>query len=98
MLSFGSNDNGSGISSLMTILITLSKLYNNKELNSVEEYDIIFLLSSGGYQNFEGIKQWLSHQNNGGQYIPYIKLIICLTSLSNNDNQLYIHYTNIKNR
>ena len=85
----GMDSNGSGITILLELIKILSKLYENYE--SVIKYDILFLLTSAGNENFNGTDIFLN--NLDPSISENLQYVLCLDSLGTlgDDNNLYLH-------
>ncbi|ETO11930.1 hypothetical protein RFI_25446 [Reticulomyxa filosa] len=74
--------------------------YLSRELNPTatqesplsEEYHLLFLLTAGGYSNFEGTRQWLEQTEGGKIFLKNVAFVICLDALGIGDD-LYLHST-----
>ena len=102
-LPHGMNSNGSGIIALLELIRIISKFYENYE--NVIKYDILFLLTSGGNENFNGTEYFIS--NLDSSISENFQYVLCLDSIGslNNNNNLYLHlsrypreYENTPNR
>ena len=85
----GLDSNGSGITILLELIRILSKLYENYE--SMIKYDILFVLTSAGNENFKGTDTFLN--NLDPSVSENIQYVLCLDSLGTlgDDNNLYLH-------
>ena len=85
----GIDSNGSGIIILLELIRILSKLYENYE--SMLKYDILFVLTSAGNENFKGTDIFLN--NLDPSVSENLQYVLCLDSLGvlGEDNKLYLH-------
>ena len=85
----GIDSNGSGIVILLELIRILSKLYENYE--SMLKYDILFVLTSAGNENFKGTDIFLN--NLDPSVSENLQYVLCLDSLGalGEDNNLYLH-------
>lgn len=85
----GVDSNGSGIIILLELIRIISKLYENYE--SMIKYDILFVLTSAGNENFKGTDIFLN--NLEPSISENLQYVLCLDSLGNlnDDNNLYLH-------
>ena len=85
----GVDSNGSGIIILLELIRILSKLYENYE--TILKYDILFVLTSAGNENFKGTDIFLN--NLDPSVSENLQYVLCLDSLGalGEDNNLYIH-------
>ena len=85
----GIDSNGSGIIILLELIRILSKLYENYE--SMLKYDILFVLTSAGNENFKGTDIFLN--NLDPSVSENLQYVLCLDSLGalGEDNNLYLH-------
>ena len=85
----GVDSNGSGIIILLELIRILSKLYENYE--SMLKYDILFVLTSAGNENFKGTDILLN--NLDPSVSENLQYVLCLDSLGalGDDNNLYLH-------
>jgi len=58
-LTYGLNDNGSGIIALLELARIFHKLYSQ----NAPSYNLLLLLTSAGTLNFEGARQWLNSED-----------------------------------
>ena len=85
----GINSNGSGILALLELIRIISKLYENYE--SVIKYDILFVLTSGGNENFKGTEQFINNlEPSINENLQYVLCLDSIGSLNEKDN-LYLH-------
>jgi hypothetical protein len=88
-LPHGINSNGSGILALLELIRIISKLYENYE--SVIKYDILFVLTSGGNENFKGTEQFINNlEPSINENLQYVLCLDSIGSLNEKDN-LYLH-------
>ena len=85
----GINSNGSGIIALLELIRIISKIYENYE--SVIKYDILFVLTSGGNENFKGTENFIN--NLEPSISENLQYVLCLDSIGslNEKNNLYLH-------
>ena len=85
----GLDSNGSGIIILLELIRILSKLYENYE--QMLKYDILFVLTSAGNENFKGTDIFLN--NLDPSVSENLQYVLCLDSLGalGEDNNLYLH-------
>ena len=85
----GVNSNGSGIIVLLELIRILSKIYENYE--TMIKYDILFVLTSAGNENFKGTDIFLN--NLEPSISENLQYVLCLDSLGslNEENDLYLH-------
>ena len=88
-LPHGVDSNGSGIIILLELIRILSKLYENYD--NMIKYDILFVLTSAGNENFKGTEVFLN--NLEPSISENLQYVLCLDSLGalNEDNNLYLH-------
>ena len=85
----GLNSNGSGILVLLELIRIISKLYENYE--NIIKYDILFVLTSAGNENFKGTDIFLNNlEPSINENLQYVLCLDSLGSLDNEDN-LYLH-------
>lgn len=85
----GVNSNGSGILVLLELIRIISKLYENYE--NIIKYDILFVLTSAGNENFKGTDIFLNNlEPSINENLQYVLCLDSLGSLDNEDN-LYLH-------
>ena len=85
----GINSNGSGILALLELIRIISKLYENYE--TVIKYDILFVLTSGGNENFKGTEQFINNlEQSINENLQYVLCLDSIGSLNEKDN-LYLH-------
>jgi hypothetical protein len=83
------NSNGSGILVLLELIRIISKLYENYE--NIIKYDILFVLTSAGNENFKGTDIFLNNlEPSINENLQYVLCLDSLGSLDNEDN-LYLH-------
>ena len=88
-LPHGINSNGSGILALLELIRIISKLYENYE--SIIKYDILFVLTSGGNENFKGTEQFINNlEPSINENLQYVLCLDSIGSLNEKDN-LYLH-------
>ena len=58
-LSFGANDNASGLVALLQLAAIFNRLYSQKSTHG--SYNIVFLVTGGGRFNFQGTRTWLEN-------------------------------------
>lgn len=83
----GVNSNGTGVIALLEVMRILSKFYENYE--SYVHYDILFLLSAGGALNYQGSNHYINSLDSA--IVDNIHYVLCLDSLANSNNDLFIH-------
>lgn len=89
-LAFGSDANGSGVNVLVHLMKLVKKLYQGTGTRG--QYNLLFLLTSGGPYSFEGTRRWLNDADSS--FLEAVDFAICLDSLFTQkvDNTLYLHY------
>lgn len=85
----GINSNGSGIIALLELIRIISKFYENYE--TVIKYDILFVLTSGGNENFKGTDNLMNNlEPSISENLQYVLCLDSIGSLNEKDN-LYLH-------
>ena len=85
----GINSNGSGILALLELIRIISKFYENYE--TVIKYDILFVLTSGGNENFKGTEHLINNlEPSISENLQYVLCLDSIGSLNEKDN-LYLH-------
>ena len=85
----GINSNGSGIIALLELIRIISKFYENYE--TVIKYDILFVLTSGGNENFKGTETFINNlEPSINENLQYVLCLDSIGSLGEKDN-LYLH-------
>ncbi|KAB7501477.1 Nicalin-1 [Armadillidium nasatum] len=82
-LAFGADSNGSGVVALLEIARILSKLYSS--VRTHPQKNILFLLSGGGFFNYQGSKRFLEDQLDASDspLLSEIEFALCLDTLTN---------------
>ena len=85
----GINSNGSGIIALLELIRIISKFYENYE--TVIKYDILFVLTSAGNENFKGTETFIN--NLEPSVSENLQYVLCLDSIGslNEKNNLFLH-------
>ncbi|CEF66974.1 Nicalin [Strongyloides ratti] len=86
-LSVSANSNGSGVATLLELLVILSKFYEYNK--TTPQYNMMFALTGGGKYNYQGTRQlvdYLYEKKNEKN----IELVICLDSLAKK-NSINVH-------
>ena len=83
----GLNKNASGVIVLLEIMRIMSKLYEN--YSNLINYDLLFLLSSGGSLNYQGSNHFIN--NLDSNTIENIHFTLCLDSLGQSDDEINLH-------
>ena len=85
----GVDSNGSGIIILLELIRILSKLYENYD--TMIKYDILFVLTSAGNENFKGTEVFLN--NLEPSVSENLQYVLCLDSLGalNDEDNLFLH-------
>ena len=85
----GINSNGSGIIALLELIRIISKIYENYE--SVIKYDILFVLTAGGNENFKGTEYFINNlEPSISENLQYVLCLDSIGSLNEKDN-LFLH-------
>ncbi|KAL1110497.1 hypothetical protein AAG570_008025 [Ranatra chinensis] len=89
-LSFGTDNNGSGVIMLLELVRIFSYLYASSRAHA--RVNILFLLSGGGKLNYQGSKKWLEDQLDGleGSLIQDAMYVLCLDAVGASNN-LNVH-------
>lgn len=89
-LSFGSDDNGSGVVALLELARLFSRLYSDPRMQA--RYNLLFFLSGGGKFNYQGTKRWLEDNldNPETSVLSDVDFVLCLDSIAKTD-QLFLH-------
>lgn len=88
-LTKGADSNASGLIVLLELVRFLKKLYSNNPAS----FNILFLISASGTTNFQGLKHWLSAEDQELQQIRgSISFALCLDTLGTGENT-YLHTT-----
>ena len=91
----GINSNGSGIIALLELIRIISKIYENYE--SVIKYDIIFVLTAGGNENFKGTEYFINNlEPSISENLQYVLCLDSIGSLNEKDN-LFLHLSRFPN-
>uniref|UniRef100_A0A0K0F6A5 BOS complex subunit NCLN n=1 Tax=Strongyloides venezuelensis TaxID=75913 RepID=A0A0K0F6A5_STRVS len=82
-LSVSANSNGSGVATLLELLVIFSKFYECDK--TTPQYNMMFVLTDGGKYNYQGTRQLLDdlYEKKNEQNI---ELVICLDSLAKKSN------------
>jgi len=72
---------------LLELARVFSKLYSQPRTQS--NYNLLFVLTTGGHFNFYGSKQWLSEADD--RLVKSLEAVICLDSLGEVSDSLYLH-------
>lgn len=83
----GLNTNASGVITMLEIIRVLAKFYETYD--TFVHYDILFLLSSAGSLNYQGSNHYIN--NLDSSVLENIQYVLCLDSLSLQENDLYMH-------
>jgi len=85
----GINSNGSGIIALLELIRIISKIYENYE--TVIKYDILFVLTSAGNENFKGTETFINNlEPSVSENLQYVLCLDSIGSLNEKDN-LFLH-------
>lgn len=88
-LTSGADSNASGLVILLELIRLLKKAYSQAPAS----FNILFLISSSGTTNFQGLKHWLSAEDQELQQIRgSISFALCLDTLGTSEN-IYMHTT-----
>lgn len=91
-LAFGGDSNGSGVAALLEAARVLSRLYRSQ--HTIPHTNLLFLLSGGGYLNYQGSKRFLEEQldssDNSLLGEGRHQFVLCLDTLTASD-ALYLH-------
>lgn len=89
-LSFGSDDNGSGVVALLELARLFSRLYSDSRMQA--RYNLVFFLSGAGKFNYQGTKRWLEDNldNPETSVLSDVDYVLCLDSIGKTDN-LFLH-------
>jgi len=89
-LTSGADSNASGLVILLELIRLLKKIVSSQ---GPAAYNILFLISSSGTTNFQGLKHWLSAEDQELQQIRgSISFALCLDTLGTTEN-IYMHTT-----
>jgi len=94
-LAFGVNDNGSGMTAVMSLINMFYKAYEkaSSESEAVKaKYNLLFLLTAGGYSNYKGATKWMDDNKGGGTLLKSVDLVLCIDSIGRGE-KLYIYTT-----
>ena len=80
-LAFGVNDNGSGITSIMSLINLFYKLYEKASSDNTPNYNLLFLLTAGGYTNYKGTTKWIEDTKGGKTLLNDIEMVLCIDSI-----------------
>lgn len=86
-LSFGVDQNGSGVVALLELARIFSRLYS--EFRTHGPYEILFVLTGAGRLNFAGTKRWLRTVELS--VLESLEFALCLESLGSLNDPLYLH-------
>ncbi|KAM7438508.1 hypothetical protein ABFA07_012031 [Porites harrisoni] len=89
-LSFGADDNGSGVVALLELARLFSRLYSDSRMQA--RYNLVFFLSGAGKFNYQGTKKWLEDNldNPETSVLSDVDYVLCLDSIGKTDN-LFLH-------
>jgi len=89
-LSFGSDDNGSGVVAILELARLFSRLYSDSRMQA--RYNLVFFLSGAGKFNYQGTKRWLEDNldNPETSVLSDVDYVLCLDSIGRTDN-LFLH-------
>jgi len=85
-LATGVDSNGSGVVALLELARLFSKLYSSYRTQA--RFNILFVLTAGGRQNYFGTKKWL--ENVDPHLLRSIDFALCLDSIADGSD-LYFH-------
>jgi len=85
-LAVGADDNGSGVVTFLELARLFSKLY--RRMNTQGKYNIVFVLTGAGRENFAGAKHWLDNADT--RLLENIELALCIDALGAGDS-VYLH-------
>eukprot|EP00899_Mesostigma_viride_P016086 jgi/Mesvir1/24479/Mv21836-RA.2 len=90
-LAVGSDINGSGVAALLEIMRLFSHLY--RDASTRGGHNLLFLLTGGGQQNYEGLRHWLA--NADARITESIDMAVCLEGVGSwgpqPDQGLFLH-------
>lgn len=89
-ISFGSDDNGSGVVALLELARLFSRLYADPRMQA--RYNLVFFLSGGGKFNYLGTKRWLEDNldNPETSVLSDVDYVLCLDSIGKTDH-MFLH-------
>eukprot|EP01024_Parvocaulis_polyphysoides_P016322 TRINITY_DN17235_c0_g3_i3.p1 TRINITY_DN17235_c0_g3~~TRINITY_DN17235_c0_g3_i3.p1 ORF type:complete len:478 (-),score=75.32 TRINITY_DN17235_c0_g3_i3:93-1526(-) len=93
-LAYGADSNASGVVILLQLMKMFSKLYSRQETRPTN-YNLLFLLTSGGHWNYAGTEYWLNSRADPS-LLETVELAICLDSLGKwtvNKGQVSMYYS-----
>eukprot|EP01104_Vermistella_antarctica_P000723 TRINITY_DN10844_c0_g1_i1.p1 TRINITY_DN10844_c0_g1~~TRINITY_DN10844_c0_g1_i1.p1 ORF type:complete len:614 (-),score=173.46 TRINITY_DN10844_c0_g1_i1:110-1813(-) len=85
-LATGADANGSGVVALLELARLFSRLY--KDPRTRGNYNLAFILTSGGHSNFVGARSFLEGVET--RILDTIQFAVCLDSIGD-DNELFFH-------